>query len=360
MIRILHIVTYMGRGGLETLLMNCFRHIDREQVQFDFLVHRDFRADYDDEIEALGGKIYRLPRLNPISPEYYQALDTFFRAHSEYKIVHCHLDCMSAIPLFIAKKHGVPVRIAHSHNANQDRDWKYPLKLFFKHFIPHTATHFFACSRDAGSWMFPGQNVIILNNGIDAELFRFDSAVRAQMRDQLSLADALVIGHTGRFAPQKNHTFLIDIFREIKKRRPDSTLLLIGTGELEDSIRHKVDSLGLSESIKFLGSKPDVYRYLQAMDVFVMPSLYEGLSLASVEAQASGLPCFFSDTVSAECQMSDKVSFLPLSSPAEHWAEYILSVDISSRSSGHGDVRQAGFDIQSTTDKLIYFYQKHW
>lgn len=360
MIRILHIVTYMGRGGLETLIMNCYRHIDREKVQFDFLVHRSFRADYDDEIEALGGMIYRMPRLNPFSPGYYNALRAFFGGHPEYRIVHCHLDCMSAIPLSVAKNCGVPVRIAHSHNANQDRNWKYPLKLLFMKQIPNTATHFFACSKDAGSWMFPGQDITVVNNGIETEKFRFDAEVRDAVRAELGIHDELVLGHTGRFMPQKNHDFLMDVFAHVHKQRPDSLLLLIGEGPLEDQVRRKADALGLSESVRFLGVRSDVNRFLQAMDIFLMPSLYEGLSLASVEAQTCGLPCFFSDSVPTDCKITDNVHFLPLTMSAKDWAERILSTDIHNRRSGHEAVCSAGFDIQTTADYLQSFYLKHW
>ena len=213
MIRVLHIVSFMQRGGLETLIMNCYRHIDREKMQFDFIVHRPFRADYDDEIEALGGKIYRLPRLNPFSPEYKKALVEFFTAHPEYRVVHCHLDCMSALPLAAAKQCGVPVRIAHAHSSNQDKDWKYPLKRLYMSKIPASATHFFACAQDAGEWMFPGQNITTINNGIETDRFSFSPEVRAEVREELGLGDALVLGHVGRFAPQKNHTFLLTHLR---------------------------------------------------------------------------------------------------------------------------------------------------
>ena len=360
MIRILHIVTYMGRGGLETLLMNCFRHINREQIQFDFLVHREFRGDYDDEIEALGGRIYRLPRLNPANPGYFRALYDFFKSHPEYRIVHCHLDCMSALPLSVAKKCGIPVRIAHSHNANQDKNWKYLLKRFYMKKIPHTATHFFACSIDAGNWMFPGQSVTVLKNGIETDRFCFSSNTRSAVRTELGIQNQLVIGHTGRFMPQKNHSFLLDVFAQIRENNPNALLLLIGEGPLEREIRQKATELALIDSVRFLGVRKDVDRLLQAMDVYIMPSLYEGLSLAAVEAQSSGLPCFFSGTVTAECKLTDSVTFLPLSASPAKWAEAILRTDVSGRKSGHKAVRDAGFDIQNTADFLQDFYLKHW
>lgn len=357
MIRILHIVTYMGRGGLETLLMNCYRHIDRQQMQFDFLVHRDFQADYDDEIEALGGRIYRLPRLNPFNPGYKKALLDFFHSHPEYQVVHCHLDCMSALPLAAAKQCGVPVRIAHSHNSNQDRDWKYPLKRFYMKKIPGVATHFFACSQAAGAWMFPGQQIQVVNNGIDAEKFGYSPEIRQEVRRELNLAENLVLGHIGRFAPQKNHSFLLDIFHQVHSKNPNTRLMLVGGGPLEAQIREKAAQLGLSEAVTFLGVRSDVDRLLQGMDVFVLPSLYEGLALTSVEAQDSGIPCVFSDTVSRECKLTENVAFLPLEESPEYWAEKILSLDTTARTSQSEKIRSAGFDIQTTAQWLTNFYK---
>ena len=356
MIRILHIVSFMQRGGLETLIMNCYRHIDREKMQFDFIVHRTFRADYDDEIEAMGGKIYRLPRLNPFSPGYKKALVNFFQSHPEYRIVHCHLDCMSALPLAAAKRCGVPVRIAHGHNSNQDKDWKYPLKRLYMRKIPAVATHFFACSEEAGEWMFPGQTVTIINNGIETERFAFSPEARCQVRKKLGLKKELVLGHVGRIVPQKNHDFLIDIFSEVAKRSPDAKLLLMGTGPLEDQVRRKVNELGLTDRVHFLGVRSDVNRILQAVDVFVLPSRYEGLSLTSVEAQTSGLRCFFSDTVSEACGMTDTVTFMRLEAPAAQWATDILKQAGQTRTDHSHEIRAAGFDIQTTADWLFEFY----
>ena len=358
-IRILHIVTYMDRGGLETMLMNCYRHIDRAQIQFDFLVHREFRADYDDEIESLGGRIYRLPRLNPFSPGYKKALLDFFKGHPEYRIVHCHLDCMSAIPLAAAKKCGVPVRIAHSHNSSQDKNWKYLLKRYFMKKIPAAATHLFACSDEAGAFMFPGENVTVIKNGIESEKFTFDPAVREEMRRALGLDTQIVVGHTGRFMPQKNHAFLIDVFAEVRKQA-DATLLLVGEGPLREQIMEKVRALGLEDSVMFLGLRSDVHRILQAADVFVMPSLYEGLGIAAVEAQAAGLPCVLSETVPGACKLTDPVEFLPLEESPALWAEHILAVASARRTDTRAQILSAGYDIRNTADYLQEFYTEMW
>lgn len=356
MIRVLHIVSFMQRGGLETLIMNCYRHMDREKMQFDFIVHRPFRADYDDEIEALGGKIYRLPRLNPFSPGYRKALLDFFKAHPEYRVVHCHLDCMSALPLTAAKKCGVPVRIAHGHSSNQDRDWKYPLKRWFMRDIPAVATHLFACSQEAGEWMFPGRKVTIIRNGIDTGKFSWQPAVRETLREELGVGDKLVLGHVGRFEPVKNHDFLLDIFHQVHEKNNNSVLMLVGTGPLEDAVKHKAEQLGIAEHVRFLGVRPDVNRILQAVDVFVLPSLYEGLSLTSVEAQTSGLRCFFSDTVSQACRMTDTVTFMSLKEPAAQWAAEILDQARGARTDHSQEIRAVGYDIQTTADWLFQFY----
>lgn len=359
-IRILHIVTYMGRGGLETLLMNCFRHIDRDKVQFDFLVHREFRGDYDDEIEALGGKIYRLPRLNPFDPQYKKALRVFFTEHPEYRIVHSHLDCMSAIPLQVAKQCGVPVRIAHSHNSNQDKNLKYLLKRYYMKKIPENATYFFACSAMAGAFMFPGQEVTLINNGIETEKFAFDPEVRAQVRQELSLGQTLTVCHVGRFMPQKNHDFLIDAFEKLHEKMPETKLLLVGEGPLEGAIRKKVQTLGLTEAVRFLGVRADVERILQGADIFVLPSLYEGLGMVAVEAQTSGLPCIVSDRVPEACKMTELVSFLPLEAGAEAWAEEIVHTDLENRASHAEEVCAAGYDIKATAQQLQTFYMENW
>lgn len=356
MIRILHIVSYMQRGGLETLIMNCYRHIDREKMQFDFIVHRDFRSDYDDEIEALGGIIYRLPRLNPFDPRYKRALLKFFRTHPEYKIVHCHLDCMSALPLGAAKQCGVPVRIAHAHSSNQEKNWKYPLKRFYMRKIPEVSTHLFACSKTAGEWMFPGKDVTVINNGIETSKFAFSSEVRTEVRAELDLADKLVLGHVGRFMPEKNQTFLIDIFAEVHHQNPKSKLLLIGIGPMEDQIKSKVQSLNLADSVQFLGVRTDVHRILQAVDIFVLPSLYEGLGISAVEAQTAGARCVLSDTVPSVCAMTELAEYISLEKTPLQWAEQILSTSTAHRISQQKAVAEAGFDISETAAWLQAFY----
>lgn len=360
-IRILHVVTYMGRGGLETMIMNYYRHIDRSKVQFDFLVHRDFRADYDDEIEALGGKIYRLPRLVPWSKSYRTALDTFFDEHPGYRIVHVHQDCLSSVILMAAKKHGVPVRIAHSHNSNQDRNLKYLIKLYYRRLIPCYATDLFACGRQAGQWMFMGKPFQIVNNAIDAGLYTFDAETAERMRSALGIdRDTLVVGHVGRFAAAKNHSFLLDIFRELYAKYPDSKLLLVGDGDLRDAMEEKAMQLGIRDRVIFTGIRSDVVDLMQAMDVFVFPSVYEGLPVTLVEAQAAGLPCIVSENIPPECKITSLVEQIPLENSPEYWAEQILAHVCDMRGNTYAQIAAAGFDISENVRWLQNEYLTKW
>ncbi len=356
-IRILQIVTYMGRGGLETMLMNYYRHIDRSKLQFDFLVHRDFEADYDAEIRSLGGKIFRLPPLNPVGSGYRKALDAFFDAHPEYRIVHCHLDCMAGIPLKAAKKHGVSVRIAHAHSSSQTKDLKYPLKLWFKRNIRKYATDLFACSEEAGKWMFGTDDFRVLNNAIDAASYACDPQVGAAVRKEFHIPeDALVIGHVGRFAPPKNHSFLVEILAEAMKSNDNTMGLLVGDGDLRSTVDEQVRKIGIAERVIFTGVRSDVNRLLQGMDVFVFPSIYEGLPVSLVEAQAAGLPCLISDKVPIECKKTELVTQLPLSLGAEQWAKAALQAAEQPRENTLEQIKSAGFDIEENAAWLANYY----
>lgn len=357
MIRVLQIVTYMGRGGLETMIMNYYRNIDRNKVQFDFLVHRQEEADYDKEIVALGGKIYHMPMLNPFSKSYFNALDSFFKEH-KYDIVHCHLDCMSAYPLKIAKKNGVRVRIAHSHNKSQDKNLKYPIKLYSKRLIPKYATHLLSCGKEAGDWMFNGKPYTILNNAIDAQSYRFDKQIREEMREQLGFnQEDFVIGHVGRFNHQKNHNFIIDVFNFVHKKNTAAKLVLVGTGDGQKAIKEKVESLALSDSVLFLGNRTDVNKILQAMDVFLFPSLYEGLPLSIIEAQAAGLPCVISDNVPPECIVTDLIEAASLDDALAKWEIVITSQKSVKRKDTYELIKKSGFDVKSNVlvlEKMYY------
>lgn len=356
--RILQVVTNMDRGGLETMLMNYYRCIDREKVQFDFLVHRQERAAYDDEIELLGGKIYRLPRLVPWSRSYLAAMNRFFEEHPEYRIVHVHQDCLSSVILKTAKSHGVPVRIAHSHSSSQDINLKYPIKLWYKRSISKYATDLFACGNAAGDWMFSGATYRVINNGVYTPDYLPNVEKRHAIRDALGLKDELVIGHVGRFSQPKNHPFLLKLFAALLKKTPNAVLLLVGGGENMPQIQSQAQALKIASHVRFLGIREDVSNLMQAMDVFVLPSLYEGLPVTMVEAQAAGLPCLISDKVPQECILTEGlVDVVPLSAGTEAWAKKILEKCNTPRIDHSAEIAAHGFDITTEAIKLQEFYQ---
>lgn len=357
-IRVLQIVTYMGRGGLETMLMNYYRKIDREKILFDFLVHRDFEADYDEEIRQLGGRIYRMNRLNPVSRDYLNQLNTFFKDHPEYRIVHSHLDCMAGIPLKYAKKNGVPVRIAHAHNSNQTKDKKYLLKLLYKRIIPKYATDFYACSEAAGKWMFGSREFLILNNAIDSQKYSYNPEKARRVRDALKISkNMLVVGHVGRFHPPKNHEMIVKIFSEVLKRVSDAKLLLVGDGYLQHTVRDQVAALGIQDHVIFTGVRPDICDLMQAMDIFLFPSLYEGLPVSIIEAQAAGLPCIISDKVPLECKKTDLVQQLNLTESFGTWADTVIfAAQQNKRRDTAEEIKKAGFDVSENARQLEAFY----
>lgn len=360
-LRVLMVMTSMNRGGMETFTMNMYRQINRELLQFDFLLHRDFKGDYDEEIESLGGKIYRIRRQNPFDPFYWHDLNSFF-ASNPYKIVHAQLDCLSAEPLAAAKKQGVGVRIAHSHNSRQDKDLKYPLKMLCKPFIKRYATDLFACGEAAGRWMFGTDDFTVIKNAIDVSKYAFDENARLATREVLGIKpDSLVIGHVGRFQPVKNHDYIVRVFNALLKHEPDAILLLVGQGETIEPIRGLVESLGIKSSVRFLGVRSDVSNLMKAMDAFIMPSFFEGLPLVLVEAQSSGLPCVISDTIPFDCDIDEGlIKRMSLDDSVDSWAIRLCESASSEtdRSLGSSIVRNAGFDVVDEAARLQAFYLK--
>lgn len=354
---VLQVVNYMDHGGLETMLMNYYRHIDRSKIQFDFLVHKEKVAEYEPEIEQLGGKIYRMPAVNPLSESYHRKETVFFQSHA-YSVVHCHMDCMSAFPLFHAKSAGVPVRIAHSHSSNQDKNLKYSLKMLCKQLIPMSATHLFACSADAGRFMFGNHDFQIMRNAVEVKKFLYNSSVREEVRKELNVRDNVVLGNVANFSLVKNHSFLLDIFFYYHQLNPKSKLLLVGDGSGRKNIEDKIRALGLHDHVILTGVRSDVYRLLQAMDVFVFPSLFEGLPVTMVEAQAAGLPCVISDTVPNETDITDLVTRVSLKAPLQQWISAIDVASKTTRADQSVQIKRSGFDIEENAKWLENFYLK--
>lgn len=366
-VRILNLFTIMNRGGAETMVMNYYRKIDKSKVQFDFMVHRQERGAYDDEIEAMGGRIYRMCPIFPQNfAKYKKMLKVFFDEHPEYKILHSHMSELGCFAFQEAEKHGIKVKICHAHNApvkgsmNLKEKGQLIFRDYFKKKMLPFTDHLFICGEEAGNWLYGKENkdrFVMMNNAVDAEKFRFSSAVREEMRKEIGVENKLVILNVGRFNPQKNHTFIIDIFKEIKALHNDSVLLLVGNGDLQEEIKEKVKKLGLMDSVKFLGLRSDVDKILQCADVFLFPSLYEGLPVTMVEAQSSGIKCFISDVIPQQCVLTDDVTALSLSKGAKYWAEQIVMLkDGYERKDRYDDMVKADFDITSNAKWLCDFY----
>ncbi len=358
-VRILHVIGVMNRGGAETMVMNLYRNINRDKVQFDFVEHTAERAVFDDEIEQLGGRIYHCPKFTGKNYFAYRKWwDDFFETNgSDYQIVHGHIGSTAAIYLAAAKKYG-KYTIAHSHNTNGNISAKEIMYRALSQRVRNVADFFFACSNPAGHDRFGNKiEFQILNNAIDTNQYAFSKAVRAEVRKEFNLSDELVVGHVGRFSGQKNHDFLIDIFAQIKKEKPTAKLLLVGDGAEKNNIKNKVHQLQLDDSVIFTGVRSDVNRLLQAMDIFVFPSLFEGLPVTMVEAQASGLPCVISDKIPDECIITDNlVTIKSLSDSCEEWARHVLNRVNTVRDDTSEQIKEHGFDISETSKWLEEFY----
>ena len=352
-IRVLHAVPKMNREGIQSFLMNVYRNIDREKVQFDFLIHSKEKGAFDDEILSLGGRLFYL---NKLSSKYFLSyqndLVRFFKAH-EYSIIHSHLNLLSSFTLSGAKKASIPIRIAHSHSSSfSDRGIKKLIKLFAKTQMNKYATHKFACSRDAAIWQFGKKaessgEVNIIPNGIEIEKFLFNKSNRERIRTQYNIDEnAFVVGHVGAFRKAKNHEFLLKIFEKIKTINKHAIFMLVGSGELEDKIKELASSLGILDSVLFVGSVRNIADYYSAFDSFVFPSIFEGLGIVLVEAQANGLPCFASTVVPSEAELSDLYFPLSLNSSAEEWARCVINNSI------HPD-RQCPENVQKYNIKVV-------
>lgn len=364
-IRILQVIGIMNRGGAETMIMNLYRNIDRNKVQFDFVQHTNEDAVFNDEIKKLGGRIYHCPKYKGKNHfEYKKWWKDFFDEHAkEYSAVHGHIGSTAAIYLNIANKYNL-FTIAHSHSTNGVLGISSIMYRIMSYNTRNIADYFFGCSKQSGIDRF-GTKVAsnekiysILNNAVDTRIFDYNEETRTQIRQQLNFSsDNLVIGHIGRFGPEKNHDFLVEIFAKIHKINKNARLLLVGDGILKDDIMRKVESLDLIGCVLFTGVRNDVQDLIQAMDVFLFPSLFEGLPVTLVEAQTSGLKCVISDNIPKDCILIDEiVQTIPLNISAEKWAETIVSDSKYNRFGRRKEIINSGFDIINTSKWLEDFY----
>lgn len=362
MMRILHVVSIMDVGGMESYIMNMYRRIDRTKVQFDFLVHHARRGAFEDEIESLGGHVYHTTLIDDFNLiKYLKDLNRLFGGHPEYKIVHGHLNSTAFFYLGAAKKHGVRHRILHCHCPGKVNSLKGNIKHMVSQLSPLHAGIRLACSTEAGEYLFKKRSFEVIPNGVDAARFRYNPASRSDVRSRLGLGDRFVIGHVGRFYPEKNHGYILDVFKRVKERIPDAALILLGEGALMDSAREKAKALGIADSVHFLGLIRDCAPYYQAMDVFMMPSLYEGLPLTGLEAQFASLPCLFSDTVSPEVEFSPEVRFLPIGSEnIGRWADALEEIGRRKIDRTSFAPYDGKFDAAVSAETMIARYTKLW
>ena len=338
-------------GGIENYIMNYYRNLDTTKIQFDFLVHYKEKGYFDEEILKLGGKIYYTNvRKDKNIVKYIIFLFNFFKNHKEYKIIHGHMPGLAPIYLFMAKINGVKVRIVHSHATDTERTIKGNiLKLIIK-MIKYFSNVYFACSEEAGKFMFGKRKFFVIKNAIDFEKFVFNKEKRIEIREKLNLNNSFVIGCVARFNKQKNHEFLLDIFSEVLKEKKNAKLLLIGEGPLEKQIKEKAIKLEIIDKIIFLGVTENVNYYYNTFDAFVLPSNFEGLPIVIIESQVNGLSVFISDSVSKEAKISDLVYFISLKESARYWAKMIITNNI--RKDEKNCISKSGYDIKKSVKIL--------
>lgn len=366
-IRVLQVLGGTGLGGAESRVMDLYRHMDRERVQFDFAVHTQQAGFFDPEIESLGGHIYRLPRFKVYNwLSYRKAWQDFFAEHQEFAAVHGHMTSTASIYLPVAKKAGVLRTMAHARSAGTDSGIKGLLTRMIRRNLKNRTDYCLACSAIAGQAVFgqkawEGGMVHVIPNAIGLAKYAYDPEMRQKMRRELGLADRLVIGHVGRFHEAKNHGFLLEVFAKLHEMRPDSVLLLLGEGGGMEAAKQKARELGIEESVRFLGNKQNVNDYYQAMDAFVFPSLYEGLPGTVLEAQAAGLCCLISDAITTEVGLTELVEYKALSESPEAWAEAVLALFTKKGKERRGRMdalKKAGFDVADQAQKMMNFYEK--
>lgn len=367
--KILLFADRMRAGGIQTLLLSLLRSFDRTQIQPELLVLDDGESyPLEDAVRALGVPVHKLQGIwlrGPADyPRYWRALDAFFAAHPGYQAVHLNSGPKNWPVLACAKRHGVPVRIAHSHNTGYQTSSRAQRLLgdCFKLPLRRCANRWLACSEEAGRWMF-GQKAMnegrvqVIPNGVELARFGFDPARRNAQRAALGLREELAVGCIGRFTPQKNHDFLLDVFAALHKQQPRSVLLLAGVGEGMETARYKAEALGIAGAVRFLGYCPDVSGLLQAMDLYLMPSFYEGYPVTGVEAQAAGLPCLFSDTVTRQVKLLDTTEYFPLDAGPEAWARRALALSSEfDRAQAVRKLYKQGCDVAEMARTLTELY----
>lgn len=365
--KVLHFVSIMNRAGQETFIMNMYRNIDKSKVQFGFLCTINKEGHYDKEIKELGGEIHyiNLDQKDGKMRHFdnYKVMCKEFKQYvDEYDVFHIHN--YHAFDMFLAAQAAVKAKfrkvIVHSHNSSVESHIK--LHTIFKPLLNKLSVEKLACSKMAGRWMYTDETFTVIPNGIDAKRFQFNEDVRNEVRDLLDVKNEFVIGHVGRFEPPKNHEFIIDVFAEFCKKHDNTTLILLGVGYLQESIKEKVEKAGICDKVKFLGSRDDTDRLYQAMDVFFFPSLFEGLGIVTVEAQSAGLPCLIASHLPEDIDINSNVRRCSLEEPLEVWCKKLEDIYQETKQTVRlksvEKVEEAGFDAVLSAQKLQRIYME--
>ena len=360
-LRVLQIMGIVESGGVEAVIMNYYRHIDKSKVQFDFVMHKGGNTNYIDAVKSMGARVYEItPYTKNLFTFTYDIYKIIKKGH--YDIVHSNMNSLSVFPLFAAWLAGARVRILHNHTTDTKAEgFRTVIKRALRPFAKMFANQYWACSKLAAEWMYGKQavnsgKVTIINNAIDLNKFSFSQEKRDALRSELGLDGKFVVGHVGRFMKQKNHEFLIDIFSEVAKQEENAVLMLIGEGPLTVATRKKVNELHLEKKVLFLGIRNDVADLYNVMDIFLFPSLYEGLGMVAVEAQVNGLPVVASTEVPKEAGITENIMWYSLNLEAKKWANEIFRAQRVAFAETLKSMQESGFDISNEARKLEKMY----
>jgi len=358
-VRVLEIIGKRPVGGVGTVMLNYQKYIDAEKVHIDYLIFGEELEQFDESVKALGSKVFVYPALSGSHIGRTKAyMEEFFSSHaSEYDVVHLHAPTIAFLAFPVIAKYGIKHRIVHSHaTLYAESKVKAVRNRILWALAKGKITDRIGCSKAAGDFLFGEDEFTVLKNAIVCEDYMYDEAMRLQVRKQESVEDKLVVGNVGRFSLQKNQTFLIEIFAKIKELHPNSVLWLLGDGELRPQIEEKIKEYGVGDSVKLFGMVSNPRDYYQAMDVMVMPSLFEGLPMVGVEAQASGLPCVFADTITREVDVVG-CPYISLEAPKEEWAKAAINVaKMGKRRSYLTELDELGFNIKLEAKRLEELY----
>lgn len=362
-IRVLQVLSILNQGGAENMVMNLYRAIDKEKIQFDFIVHTNERGAFDDEAESLGAVIYHAPKYTGTNHfQYVKWWKSFLADHPEYRILHSHIRSCASVYIPIAKKRGLKT-IVHSHSTSNGSGFASLVKKVMQFPLRHQADYLFACSKEAGEWLFGKKavkkdNFKVIYNGIDCERFHFNEQDRVLIREKYGIKDNFVVGNIGRHTLSKNPLFMLEIFSEIYKRDNNARLLQVGQGEMTEQMKQKCHDLDIEQAVIFTGVHNDVEKYYSAMDVFLFPSLWEGLGIVVVEAQTNGMQCVVSNAVPVLADIGAGLFHrMDLQDSVKKWASLVISFSKSNRLDDKtGFVRSAGYDISDIAKTMEKFY----